>query len=57
MKRLAECVPGREIRAGARRLRAPQAGGFSIKSASSEQLARFLQDSNRCVDDVSPLLI
>ena len=47
MKRLAECVPGREIRAGARRLRAPFQAGFTIKSSSSEQLSRFLQDSDR----------
>lgn len=46
MKRLAECVPGREIRAGARKVRNRQAG-FTIKSSSSEQLSRFLQDSTR----------
>merc|ERR1719220_1574726 len=46
MKRLAECVPGREIRAGARRLRTRQRG-FTIKSSSSEQVSRFLQDSHR----------
>ena len=46
MKRLAECVPGREIRAGARRLRTRQRG-FTIKSSSSEQVSRFLQDARR----------
>ena len=46
MKRLAECVPGREIRAGARRLRT-RARGFTIKSSSSEQVSRFLQDTRR----------
>ena len=46
MKRLADCVPGREIRAGSRRLRNPQSG-FTIKSSSSEQLSRFLQDPQR----------
>ena len=46
MKRLAECVPGREIRAGSRRLRSRQRG-FTIKSSSSEQVSRFLQDSGR----------
>jgi len=46
MKRLADCVPGREIRAGSRRLRNPQSG-FKIKSSSSEQLSRFLQDPQR----------
>ncbi len=46
MKRLADCVPGREIRAGSRKLRNPQSG-FIIKSSSSEQLSRFLQDSSR----------
>lgn len=46
MKRLAECVPGREIRAGTRRIRNRQLG-FTIKSSSSEQLSRFLQDSSR----------
>ncbi|XP_059090939.1 uncharacterized protein LOC131886583 [Tigriopus californicus] len=46
MKRLAECVPGREIRAGTRKVRGRQSG-FTIKSSSSEQLSRFLQDSNR----------
>jgi len=46
MKRLAECVPGREIRAGARRLRT-RARGFTIKSSSSEQVSRFLQDGRR----------
>ena len=46
MKRLAECVPGREIRAGSRRVRSRQRG-FTIKSSSSEQVSRFLQDSNR----------
>ncbi len=46
MKRLAECVPGREIRAGTRRIRNHQSG-FTIKSSSSEQLSRFLQDSSR----------
>lgn len=46
MKRLADCVPGREIRAGSRRLRNPQSG-FTIKSSSSEQLSRFLQDPSR----------
>ena len=46
MKRLAECVPGREIRAGTRRIRTRQSG-FTIKSASSEQLSRFLQDPAR----------
>lgn len=39
MKRLADCVPGREIRAGARKLRNRQSG-FTIKSSSSEQLSR-----------------
>ena len=46
MKRLADCVPGREIRAGSRKLRNPQSG-FTIKSSSSEQLSRFLQDPSR----------
>ena len=46
MKRLAECVPGREIRAGSRRVRSRQRG-FTIKSSSSEQVSRFLQDSSR----------
>ncbi len=46
MKRLAECVPGREIRAGARKLRQRQTA-FTIKSSSSEQLSRFLQDPTR----------
>ena len=46
MKRLADCVPGREIRAGSRKLRNPQSG-FTIKSSSSEQLSRFLQDPTR----------
>ncbi len=46
MKRLAECVPGREIRAGARRVRARQTA-FTIKSSSSEQLSRFLRDPTR----------
>ncbi len=46
MKRLAECVPGREIRAGTRRIRTRQSG-FTIKSSSSEQLSRFLQDPGR----------
>lgn len=46
MKRLAECVPGREIRAGTRKVRGRQSG-FTIKSSSSEQLSRFLQDPNR----------
>ena len=46
MKRLAECVPGREIRAGSRRVRSRQRG-FTIKSSSSEQVSRFLQDSGR----------
>lgn len=46
MKRLAECVPGREIRAGTRRIRTRQSG-FTIKSSSSEQLSRFLQDPAR----------
>jgi hypothetical protein len=46
MKRLAECVPGREIRAGTRRIRSRQTG-FTIKSSSSEQLSRFLQDPSR----------
>ena len=46
MKRLADCVPGREIRAGSRRLRNPQSG-FTIKSSSSEQLSRFLQDPQK----------
>ncbi len=46
MKRLAECVPGREIRAGARKLRNRQTA-FTIKSSSSEQLSRFLQDPSR----------
>ena len=39
MKRLADCVPGREIRAGARKVRNRQSG-FTIKSSSSEQLSR-----------------
>ena len=48
MKRLAECVPGREIRAGTRKLHSrPQQTGFTIKSSSSEQLSRFLQDQAR----------
>ena len=46
MKRLADCVPGREIRAGSRKLRNPQSG-FTIKSSSSEQLSRFLRDPTR----------
>lgn len=46
MKRLAECVPGREIRAGARKL-LHNRSAFTIKSSSSEQLSRFLQDSSR----------
>merc|ERR1719361_738838 len=46
MKRLAECVQGREIRAGSRRVRSRQRG-FTIKSSSSEQVSRFLQDSSR----------
>lgn len=46
MKRLAECVPGREIRAGTRKLHTRQPG-FTIKSSSSEQLSRFLQDPSR----------
>ena len=46
MKRLAECVPGREIRAGTRKIRNRQVG-FIIKSSSSEQLSRFLQDPTR----------
>lgn len=46
MKRLADCVPGREIRAGSRRVRSRQRG-FTIKSSSSEQVSRFLQDSGR----------
>ena len=46
MKRLAECVPGREIRAGSRRVRSRQRG-FTIKSSSSEQVSRFLQDGSR----------
>merc|ERR1719510_1775534 len=46
MKRLAECVPGREIRAVSRRVRTRQRG-FTIKSSSSEQVSRFLQDSSR----------
>ncbi len=47
MKRLAECVPGREIRAGARKLHNNRQSGFTIKSSSSEQLSRFLQDPSR----------
>ena len=39
-------MPGREIRAGSRKLRNPQSG-FTIKSSSSEQLSRFLQDPSR----------
>mgnify|MGYP001190026303 FL=1 len=54
MKRLADCVPGREIRAGSRRLRNPQSG-FTIKSSSSEQLSRFLQDLMNVLSKINVL--
>ncbi len=43
MRRLRDCAPSREFRAGRRRVH-PTKPVFSIRTSANEQLAKFLQD-------------